>query len=762
MAARIRSLQNGINPIDEASRDDLVAADVVTVSSLDAATTYAWTLVFVPEGSAAAFTGSATAVSPGDFTVDVVGAYLVRLIVDLGLPTEDTQYLRLRALTTGLNLTLVAAGERRDGTGVIPVDVDSEGWANEQNNNLLALEAAAIATPTLALVLASGNVTGGSNLIVTTGDEIQGQTSLVLRAQNNPGDNIEVRPGTATGSLVVYGPVVCGTTNPATPVFNGSVEIAATNTIQAGLLLGRLTSGVAAAGIGTGIEFDIEDDGGASDILGAIYCISSSTVAGAETGALTFYTNDVADDGLVERMRLDQDGDLQVLANLEAGTIGTPEWYVDPYSSGIGPSVIMGRVSAPTDAPFGAGTAVLMGNSTGSPSYLNYNLRVQTKSSDGGGNLGRVIIRGGDAFERNPSTPDAASVYIQAGDGFDAAMGAPGDLFLSPGYSLFGPASGSIWVVNPALSTPASLTAAGVFVGGVTGTAIFGTNMGPVVLSVDAADNIAAVRAKIDAILGLSSAGDPIAISTLAKGPNAEIYLISATAGLNAALGDFTVGGGAAFVAGTYASMVEIRCQAADVLEIGTSGAAGPLVYDSSSGKLTVPGIIDPTALVYTEAGPPATGAAEGATFVSDGTAGLTQGELYYRPASSGTPRKTARFRIPYHQNMPEVPNDTVEYRGWAPEACTLVSVRAYMETINTQGTYTLAVTNNGTGNSCLVAATFNMNALSAADTVDDLTLTATGADLVFAAKGRWTIALVSNNAAFDGVGIYIELVFEV
>jgi len=145
MAANIRSLQNGINPIDGASRDDLVVGDVVTVSSLDAATTYAWVLVFAPEGSVATFTGSTSAPSPGDFTVDLEGPYLVRLTVDAGLAGESIQYVRLRALTAGLGLHLVSAGERRDGTGIIPVDIDPEGWANEQNENLLALETAVLA-----------------------------------------------------------------------------------------------------------------------------------------------------------------------------------------------------------------------------------------------------------------------------------------------------------------------------------------------------------------------------------------------------------------------------------------------------------------------------------------------------------------------------------------------------------------------------------------------------------------------------------------
>lgn len=147
MAARIQSLRNGIAPIDDASRNDLVAGDIVTVSALEPAISYDWAIVFAPESpaeapSTATFTGDTSEVSPGTFTVDNEGAYLIRLIVDAGRATESTQYVRLRALTVSLGLQLVAAGERRDATGIIPVDVSIEGWANEQNYNLQALESA--------------------------------------------------------------------------------------------------------------------------------------------------------------------------------------------------------------------------------------------------------------------------------------------------------------------------------------------------------------------------------------------------------------------------------------------------------------------------------------------------------------------------------------------------------------------------------------------------------------------------------------------
>jgi len=148
MAAEIRSEVIAPVPkaaVDNASRDDLAVNDVVQLTAIAGGTTFQWTLVFVPEGSGAVLIPPAdvTTAGPLQFTVDLVGPYLVRLVVDAGLATESTQYVRLRALTSTLGLHLVAAGERRDSSGVIPVDVDIEGWANEQNSNLLALETAA-------------------------------------------------------------------------------------------------------------------------------------------------------------------------------------------------------------------------------------------------------------------------------------------------------------------------------------------------------------------------------------------------------------------------------------------------------------------------------------------------------------------------------------------------------------------------------------------------------------------------------------------
>jgi hypothetical protein len=140
--AIINSLVNGINPVVGASRDDLRAGDTITLTDVGAgATTWAWSIAFKPEDkdrnpSSATLAGNIFGPGPVTFVVDNEGPYLIRLVVDAGLPTQDEQYVRLRYDTFFGDLKLVAAGERRDGTGIIPVDVDAEGWANEQNFNL--------------------------------------------------------------------------------------------------------------------------------------------------------------------------------------------------------------------------------------------------------------------------------------------------------------------------------------------------------------------------------------------------------------------------------------------------------------------------------------------------------------------------------------------------------------------------------------------------------------------------------------------------
>ena len=130
------------------SREDLHLGYQIVMRSVHAATSYSWSLSFASDSPGSVTpgfdgTGSISALlapegatsQDAKFNVDYEGTYLIRLTVDAGLTTEDTQFIRCRVLTLFGALKLVAAGERRDELGVIPVDATAEGWANDQNAN---------------------------------------------------------------------------------------------------------------------------------------------------------------------------------------------------------------------------------------------------------------------------------------------------------------------------------------------------------------------------------------------------------------------------------------------------------------------------------------------------------------------------------------------------------------------------------------------------------------------------------------------------
>jgi len=162
MAAHIRTTMHTspggpvVGPVlTDQSREDLRKSYQIICESVDAATTYAWSLSFIPKSSGPAAanpnnfdgTPSTAVLLPPEgsttqtckFNVDWEGSYLLRLVVDAGLPTESTQFVRLRRLTQFAELKLVSAGERRDQSGVVPVDATPEGWANDQNQNVQRL-----------------------------------------------------------------------------------------------------------------------------------------------------------------------------------------------------------------------------------------------------------------------------------------------------------------------------------------------------------------------------------------------------------------------------------------------------------------------------------------------------------------------------------------------------------------------------------------------------------------------------------------------
>lgn len=989
MSASIRSLRNGISPVIGASRDDLRVGDAVTVESVGVHTTYSWSLAYRPPGSAATFSGSAANPSPGTFTVDEEGPYLVRLVVDTGLPTESEQFVRLRFLTVFGDLQLVAAGESYGGSVNVPVDAVPTGWADEQNHNLRtilnfvasvsasgrilyvdantgtegygdyptiqgALDLAnATASPSAPWIVAVRPGTYTENLTLRANVHVVGWPGIGSSGNTNPvlirgthtlnlanvadvtvlsGIHLSAHvastspgvsksgPGhlvvsdcrvtvdvatptqgpalrTAAGSLTVDRSVVTVTAgNPVTCValdhgggaavvhdsdLRGPSGILVPPTAAVGTTLSVRYSRIEAfGGAGAyGVSTDATDTlieysrvsatsgaavtvhPGAGAYAGAMgLTLRWSTVAGTVSfdatgvvGAATLdtcavvhggfvlpgalptvtasaradsiaYDNSVsgltatdaqaaidelvvqlapftagytleqayngggpgsgrtivADSGAVQILDAafpsdpvpagNTSGNLEVVGRVSVGALTRPEIDVDPNPYGAGPQISLGWTVVPNNSPTGVGTAVVIARSTEAPLYRNYDLRLGTQPATGGGKVGDVVVRAGDGTQGGGTTPDAGDVYVIAGSGLNGPAQS-GTVYIVPGVDVGG-AADAVYLVDPRTATPATVTAAGACADpvGVTGTIMFATDLGAVTASILATDTRAVAVAKLDALVGVAAVevAGVITVSSRTTGPSARVYFLSATAGIDAALGTFD---GQPMSAGLYVDLVGIQATDTNEITIGAAGVTGPMVYNADTGKLTVPGLIDPTGLVLTEqaSNPAPVSTGTGTFWVRDDIPTVPMftddaGTDWQVSIASGTsPGVPSGSPLAYHLNLPDSPNDTVEYRGWVPYGAVLRSVRAYMGTINNQGNYTLDVVNGATGNSCLLGGTpFDMNGL-VADTVTSVALKVSGdPDLVFSAAGRWTVYLVSDDIAFNGQDIYIELVFGV
>ena len=152
MSASIRTtiIRDGVPLVEtytDTSPEVARKGDLIVCEAADPGphTTFSWSLVFTPDSPNGTESTAGLENPPGSgsqscqFTVDHEGAYLVRLVVDAGLPSEQTRFVRVRYQTLFGDVRLVAAGERRDSVGVIPYDLTTEGWANQQNQNLQKL-----------------------------------------------------------------------------------------------------------------------------------------------------------------------------------------------------------------------------------------------------------------------------------------------------------------------------------------------------------------------------------------------------------------------------------------------------------------------------------------------------------------------------------------------------------------------------------------------------------------------------------------------
>ncbi len=93
-----------------------------------------------------------------------------------------------------------------------------------------------------------------------------------------------------------------GTTSPDR-LIHTEVSDSATNAVSYGQRLSHITSGTPAAGLGAGLEFEVETAADNNEILGAIEGVSTVVTGGSEEGALVFKTM-TSGAAAVERMRI--------------------------------------------------------------------------------------------------------------------------------------------------------------------------------------------------------------------------------------------------------------------------------------------------------------------------------------------------------------------------------------------------------------------------------------------------------------------------
>lgn len=786
MAARIRSLRNGINPIDEASRDDLVVGDVVSVQALDAATTYAWILAFVPEGSTATFSGSSTSVTPGSFTVDLPGSYLIRLTVDATLPTESTQYVRLRAVTAGLGLKLVAAGERRDASGIIPVDADPEGWANDQNANLLALEAAAVAALAIDLQGAYNN----GNLVVLT----NATTPIVVQAGAAPsaqlvefrkssGDSLGGFLHSSANVLRLTGGSGVGTGNGVTLSLHGGSATGGNG--DGGDV--RIRPG-AASGTGSTGELVLQDATGANEV--------GFFVSGANT----------------VQIRTPGGGGLPLVYNTSTGKLTVPG-LIDPTG------LIFEFAAQPTTGASEGALYVSNGTNNQRSGSLyfrgqNDDTPVNVSASSGihrtilhaeqlrGDNVGN--IRPATAFLFDPTVTTnlpADGNTLTLNNGFD-----PPETYTfrtTPTLS-FEVAIGATVIesmTNLAAAINANSTQFGakkvndltrlhsnnaarghavviftlgashVFVPRLYGTFASSSNARACSFHLDQTDynvnNIASLIPTSDPgtqrFFGYRQSGLSTGqVRVTASEPSLWLYQ-NATPTNTAHWVQIGPGGGVRLVALTGVSAsttldrndrfvhVTLASSAVSTLNLPAADRMKGVFLavrrvDSDSGStlnLTPVSGQQIDGLASRTVAPQTT-----AIITSDGTAWYTVGNI---GASSST--------LSIHKEVPPGPGTTVRYRGWMPVGCVVTAVRVYMFTVNTVGNYTATFTNRETSGSLISPTSFDMNTL-VADTVTDLGLGSL-ANRTFSAKHRWVAEFTSDNAGFNGDGIYFEIVYQ-
>lgn len=111
------------------SNDNVTLGVLVNLDSQDTATTYLWSILSQPAGAPADVLSSTTDKSP-TFTPTREGSYLIQLVVDQGLPTEDTDQVIVAVLELETGNRIPAVGETTQNDA-------STGWAQTAVDEIL-------------------------------------------------------------------------------------------------------------------------------------------------------------------------------------------------------------------------------------------------------------------------------------------------------------------------------------------------------------------------------------------------------------------------------------------------------------------------------------------------------------------------------------------------------------------------------------------------------------------------------------------------
>lgn len=157
----------------------------------------------------------------------------------------------------------------------------------------------------------------------------------------------------------------------------------------------------------------------------------------------------------------------------------------------------------------------------------------------------------------------------------------------------------------------------------------------------------------------------------------------------------------------------------------------------------------------------------------SNATPALNDGNIFIGDASNNSVTASLQAKIienlnsgnivvdDQRVNLPEAPNNTVEYVGWNRADAEIISASVYCDTVNTNGSLTLDLINiNAVGAPSCFSTPYNMNGLSP-QTVTIIPLSLTPSDLQFSAGDPWRLEIVSNDPAMNAQGIYVMLSFK-